>query len=180
MRSPSTATKSSHRSPQLEKAHAQQDPKQPEKKKIFSGFLWPTEWSLSSLAWHSKPWLIQPGTADLSALTSATSCLKHFILTPYAHHTVLWPVKLKLTPPSFSGVHSSPFTKLTSMNSFFFFFNIFIYLFIYLWLHWVFIAERRLSLVAASQGFLFVAVYGLSSCGSRVLEHRLSSCGTQA
>ena len=31
------------------------------------------------------------------------------------------------------------------------FLNKFIYLFIYFWLHWVFVAAHRLSLVAASQ-----------------------------
>ena len=70
--------------------------------------------------------------------------------------------------------------------------QIFTYLFIFLifnlfyfWLHWVFIAARGLSLVAASGGFssLWCADSrhaGFSSCGSRALEHRLSSCGTRA
>ena len=83
---------------------------------------------------------------------------------------------------------------------------LFIYLFIfYFWLHWVFVAACGLSLVAASGGycwlpcadfslrwFLFcgaqalgarasgVVALGLSSHGSRALERRLSSCGTQA
>ena len=77
--------------------------------------------------------------------------------------------------------------------------------FIYLWLHWVFIAARGLSLVAASRGYsslqcagfslrwlLFcgaralgawasvVVAGGLSSCGLWAPEYRLSSCGTQA
>ena len=75
---------------------------------------------------------------------------------------------------------------------------------VYFWLFWVFVAAHELSLVAASGGLLFVVVHrlliavasrgaralgagvsvvvarGLSSCGSRALEHRLSSCGTQA
>ena len=85
------------------------------------------------------------------------------------------------------------------------FFFKFVCLFIYLWLCWVFIASRRLSLVVAS-GATFccgaqgshcggfsccgaralgmrasvVVVHGLSSCGSRALERRLSSCGAQA
>ena len=72
------------------------------------------------------------------------------------------------------------------------------YLFIYLWLHWVFIAVRRLSLVAVSGGYSLLWCMGLllqwllllrsmgsrhtgfSSCGSRALERRLSSCGTRA
>ena len=61
----------------------------------------------------------------------------------------------------------------------------------YFWLHWVFIAACRLSLVAASGGFSCcgaqalgvrasaVVAWGLSSCGSQALEHRLSSCGAQ-
>ena len=82
----------------------------------------------------------------------------------------------------------------------FFFFKF--VLFIYFWLHWDFVAACGLSLVAASGGLLFVVVCGLlievashcgawalgtwasvvvarglSSCGSRALEHRLSSCG---
>ena len=40
-----------------------------------------------------------------------------------------------------------------------FFLNKFI-LFIYFWLHWVFVAAHRLSLVVVS-GLLFVAVHGL-------------------
>ena len=73
--------------------------------------------------------------------------------------------------------------------------NLFIYLFL---LRWVFIAVRGLSLVAASGGYslLRCRVYslqwlfslrsmgsrhgGFSSCVSRALEHRLSSCGTRA
>ena len=76
------------------------------------------------------------------------------------------------------------------------FFNI--YLFIYLWLHWVFVAVLRLSLVVARGGLLFVAVCwlliavaslvvehgllarGLSSCGSWAVERGLSSCGARA
>ena len=77
--------------------------------------------------------------------------------------------------------------------------------FIYFWLCWVFIAVHRLSLVAASGATLHcgarashcggfsccraralgaqasvVVACGLSSCGSRALEHRLSSCGAWA
>ena len=72
------------------------------------------------------------------------------------------------------------------------------YLFIYFWLRWVFTAARGLSLVAASGGYtsLWCAGFslrwllllqstgsrrtGFSSCGSRALERRLSSCGTRA
>ena len=72
-----------------------------------------------------------------------------------------------------------------------FFKNKFIYLFNF-WLHWVLVSARRLSLVAASGGFSccrawalgtqasVVVACGLSSCGLRALERRLSSCGTRA
>ena len=70
-----------------------------------------------------------------------------------------------------------------------------IYLFyFYFWLHWVFVAARGLSLVTASGGYSSLRCVGFSlrwllllrstgsrhagfsSCGSRALEHRLSSC----
>ena len=47
-------------------------------------------------------------------------------------------------------------------------------LFIYFWLHWVFIAVRRLSLVARKRELLFVAVRGLLIVvASLVAEHGL-------
>ena len=47
-------------------------------------------------------------------------------------------------------------------------------LFIYFWLHWVFIATRGLSLVAASGGYSLVVVCGLFvAVASLVSEHRL-------
>ena len=62
-------------------------------------------------------------------------------------------------------------------------------LFIYFWLRWVFVAAHGLFIAVAS----LVAEHGLqvlrlqqlwhagfSSCGSRALERRLSSCGTWA
>ena len=78
---------------------------------------------------------------------------------------------------------------------FFFVFNYFI-LFIYFWLHWVFAAARGLSLVAARGGYSSLQCagfslrwlllwstgsrrMGFSSCGSRALVHRLSSCGAR-
>ena len=74
----------------------------------------------------------------------------------------------------------------------------FVCLFIYFWLCWVFIAARGLSLVVASGGYSLLRCVGFSlqwllllqstgsgsagfsSCGSRALEHSLSSCGAQA
>ena len=75
----------------------------------------------------------------------------------------------------------------------------------YFWLHWVFVAVRGLSLLVASGGYSslqcvgfslrwlllcgawdlgsrasVVAARGLSSCSSRALERRLSSCGAWA
>ena len=88
--------------------------------------------------------------------------------------------------------------KCKAFFLYFFFFFGFIYLFIYLWLSWVFIAARRLSLVAASRGYSLLRCMGFSSrwllllrnmgsrrasfssCGSRPLERRLSSCGARA
>ena len=68
--------------------------------------------------------------------------------------------------------------------------NLFIYLF---WLCWVFLAAGGLSLVVASGGYsslrcvgfslrwlLLLRSTGSSSCGSRAVEHRLSSCGARA
>ena len=100
----------------------------------------------------------------------------------------------------------SPFTP-TGILCFFknYLFCLFIYLF-YFWLRWVFVAARRLSLVAVSGGLLFIAVCRLliavvslccraralgtrasvlvarrlNSCGSWALEHRFSSCGSWA
>ena len=59
-----------------------------------------------------------------------------------------------------------------SQNFFFFFFNKFIY-FIYLWLLWVFIAARRLSLVAASGGYSSLQCMGFSLWWLLIVEHGL-------
>ena len=64
-------------------------------------------------------------------------------------------------------------SSVTGNILFFFFFYKFI-LFIYFWLRWVFVAMRRLSLVAASGGLHFVAVRGLLiAVASLVAEHQL-------
>ena len=78
------------------------------------------------------------------------------------------------------------------------FLNKFVYLFIYFWLCWVFVDAWGLSPVAASGGYSWLRCAGFSlwwllllwstgcrcagfsSCGSRALERRLSSCGTRA
>ena len=91
-------------------------------------------------------------------------------------------------------------SRLASLHLFFFkiFIYLFIYLFIYFWLRWVFVAARGLSLVVASRGYSSLQCTGFSlqwllllrsmgsrragfsSCGSRALECRLSSCGARA
>ena len=97
-------------------------------------------------------------------------------------------IQFPLLPSPASGNHKS--------DLFFIIFLKFI-LFIYFWLHWVFVAARGLSLVAASGGYSSLQCVGFSlwwllllrssgfrpvgfsSCGSWALEHRLSSCGAQ-
>ena len=49
-----------------------------------------------------------------------------------------------------------------SISILFIFLKKFIYLFVYFWLHWVFIAVRGLSLVAASRGYSSLQCTGLS------------------
>ena len=83
-------------------------------------------------------------------------------------------------------------------TSFYFFHYYLKYLFIYFWLCWVFVPALRLSLVAVSGGYSSLRCMGFSlqwplllqstgsrcagfsSCGSRAVEHQLSSCGTRA
>ena len=116
------------------------------------------------------------------------------------------------TPNQFSADHSGP---LVPQIQFFFFnysffkkkyfyvlsfivvvfnlFNLF-----YFWLRWVFVAARRLSLVAVSRGYFSLRCMGFSlrwllllrsmgsghvgfsSCGLWALQCRLSSCGSRA
>ena len=87
------------------------------------------------------------------------------------------------------------------LNGYWLFCSVFlkyIYLFIYFWVCWVFVAVHGLSLVAVSGGYSSLRCSGLSlqwplpsrsmgsrrtgfsSCGTRALEPRLSSCGTRA
>ena len=86
------------------------------------------------------------------------------------------------------------FRTFSVPHHFLFFFFDFINFLIYFWLHWVFVAMRGLSLVAASGGYFSLQCVGFSlrwllllwsmgfrcvgfsSCGSRVPEVRLSSC----
>ena len=69
----------------------------------------------------------------------------------------------------------------------------------FFWLYWVCVATLRVSLVASSRanslgvvcrlliavaslvaGALALGPMGFCSCGSQALEHKVSSCGTQA
>ena len=76
--------------------------------------------------------------------------------------------------------------------------NLLLFFNLYFSLLWVFVAVRRLSLVAVSRGYSSLRCtgfslrwlpllrsmgsrrVGFSSCGSRALERRLSSCGAWA
>ena len=117
------------------------------------------------------------------------------VLIPFSHRVQLSRVtgeklgssELYILP---FGVHSLP-------HYLFVFINLFI-LFIFFWLHWVFVAACRLSLVSASRGYCSLRCVGFSSrwllllpslgsrcagfssCGSWTVEHRLSRCGARA
>ena len=74
----------------------------------------------------------------------------------------------------------------------------YLFILIYFWLCWVFVATHGLALAVASRGYYLVVVLGIShcgdfclrawalgyagfsSCGSRALEHGLSSCDAWA
>ena len=65
-------------------------------------------------------------------------------------------------------------TRTTPCFCFCFGFLFFILLlFIYFWLRWVFVAERGLSLVAASRGYSSLWCTGFSLVASLVAEHGL-------
>ena len=52
------------------------------------------------------------------------------------------------------------------------------YLYIYLvWLHWVFLALFRLSLVAVSRAYSLIVLFGLLIAVTSLVEHRLESMG---
>ena len=101
-----------------------------------------------------------------------------YFLSP--HHTFSKGLSF---PPQFYHTYTFTFCCFpkTLIHSF-----IKINLFIYFWLHWVFIAVHRLSLVAASRGTLHCGARAshcsgfssLQSMGSR--RTGFSSCGTQA
>ena len=120
---------------------------------------------------------------------------------PTACGILVPPPGIEPMSPALEGrfLPTGPPGKSQSLSFFFNKLKKYIYLFIYLWLHWVFVAMHRLSLVAASGGYssLWCAGFsccgaralgapasvavarGLSSSGSQALECRLSSCGAQ-
>ena len=127
------------------------------------------------------------------------SCGMQLLVVACMWDLVPWP-GIKPGPPALGAwclIHCLPGKSLSSILTCFFFLNLFI-LFIYFWLCWVSVAMRRLSLVAASGGYSLLQCVGFSlrwllllqstgsrhvgfsSCGSRALEHRLSSCCTWA
>ena len=101
-----------------------------------------------------------------------------------ARHSVLQTQFSKRWPPR-SGRSGCRAGGTHDPSSQILFLNLFIILYFYFWLRWVFVAVRRLSLVAASggysslrcAGFSFQSTgsrrMGFSSCGSRAPEHRL-------
>ena len=167
-------------------------------------------WRLKIVPPSSRPRLVRKpcgtGTGVLEQLFPC--CPLPAGLRPRGGHSTLsCPNKLPLTDelpfsdPLTASLGPLPATAWPSWGSSFgagilFFFKI--YLFIYFWLHWVFVAARGLSLVAASGGYssLWCAGFslwwllllwstgsrhvGFSSCGSQALERRLSSWGTRA
>ena len=69
-----------------------------------------------------------------------------------------------------SGGHSV--TRENFSSDYVFFFTIFILNCIHVWLHWVFVAARRLSLVVANWGYSLATAHGLLRCCG------FSCCGT--
>ena len=98
-------------------------------------------------------------------------CLHVFMLIWQFHHL-----------PSYFWVwvwvgtgNEQPLIFTSDISLFIYFLN-----FIYFWLHWVFIAACRLSLVVVSGGFSCCRARALGARASVVAAHGLSSCGTQA
>ena len=125
--------------------------------------------------------------------------ITHTWARAHAHTPLSAPRNLGKFTFSYSSLSLSPPPPSPFLFSLFIFLLLFfINLFIYFWLRWVFVAARRLSLVAASGGYSSLRCVGFSlrwllllrstdsrrggfsSCGLRALERRLSSCGEQA
>ena len=121
---------------------------------------------------------------DINVITQLRWCLLSPVI-PFATITQYLERQLKIIQISYT---SSKFPSRFSIHWFLFFF----------WLRWVFIAAHGPSLVAASGGHSSLQYTGFllqwplllrsmgsrhagfSSCGSRALERRLSSCGAWA
>ena len=135
---------------------------------------------------------------NFSFFTSFKNLLHSLFFLNYSHFILVFSLHICL----FHGFCQTQCLELNSVSCSNFFLNLFI---IYFWLCWVFVAACGLSLVVASgatlccsarashcSGFLccgacalggrvsVVMAHGLSSCGSRTLEHRLSGCGARA
>ena len=90
------------------------------------------------------------------------------------------------------------FGSLSLTQIMFLYIYIYIFFFFFFWLHWVFVAVRRLFSSCGERGYSSLRCVGFSlrwllllrntgsrcagfsSCGTRALEHRLSSCGARA
>ena len=96
---------------------------------------------------------------------------------------LIWHSAHRSSRSLFSYMYLCVFGPINFITNFFFFF---LNLFIYFWLHWVFIAARRLSLVAESGSYSLLWCAGFSlqwllllwSTGSRCVG--FSICGTRA
>ena len=144
-------------------------------------------------------WGLSPGLADGHLLTVSSHGLKRPYLQIQSHSEGfnIWILGEDTISAHNMIQHHSLHGWLSQWLKSSFFFLIYLY-FIYFWLRWVFVAARRLSLVEASGGYssLWCAGFSLrwlpllrstgsrcadfSSCGSRALERRLSSCGARA
>ena len=107
------------------------------------------------------------------------------------------PIEMEWCSDKWGFVSSFWQKELFAGRALFFIIYLFI-LFIYFWLWWVFIAARRFSLVVVNGDYSLLRCVdfslwwllllqsmgsrhvGFRSCGSRALEHRLSSCGARA
>ena len=140
---------------------------------LSSNFLW----------WENHSWsLLLPHSLNFFLTVSASS------------NYLIVPLILYLNDLLCLNILSSKSHLFFQLILMFFFFLI--NLFIYFWLHWVFVAVCGLSLVAVSWGYSSLRCTGFSlrwllllrsmgsrragfsSCDSRALEHRLSSCGS--
>ena len=141
-----------------------------------------------------------------ASVGSENGLILNIVFWGFTHHcTGVAESKVSKISPGRSAWATAQTEQLLMLFIFIVFFNfnyfLFFFLrfnFIYFWLHWVFIAVRRLSIVAVNGGYSLLWCTGFSlrwllllqstgssragfgSCGSWALECRLSSCGTRA